>query len=267
VDVSAALAALAPPAATPGKASTVPSVPPAAGGAAGAAGGRTAALDAAFSVATGKVYATYPWRTTDKDIACSGAAVASARRRLVVTAAHCVYDAPRHGFAVNWVFIPAFQNNDQNPYGQFPALTMGVRSNWTNDRNFHSDYAFVVTGNSERGQRVVDAVGGHGLHFNGGYPDVHIIGYPGSGGYQTTCESSTTRASLWEDFIQANCRMRGGSSGGPWLRDFDHATGRGNVATVTSFDDAGEPTHLFAPDFDSNARELYNATEAQSPAS
>ena len=34
---------------------------------------------------------------------------------------------------------------------------------------------------------------------------------------------------------RVDCNMTGGSSGGPWLRDFDESTGLGTLASVNSY--------------------------------
>ncbi|WP_206792850.1 hypothetical protein [Amycolatopsis sp. MtRt-6] len=69
----------------------------------------------------------------------------------------------------------------------------------------------------------VNAAGGHGFRVNGSYSRyVHIAGYPGdrdSGEVQWYCWGTTDR---WPsaNAYRLGCNFGGGSSGGPWLEDY-----------------------------------------------
>ena len=225
--------------------------------------------DAAFSYTTGKVFYTLPG---GGGASCSGSAIASTRRRLVVTAAHCAWKQGASAPLQNWLFVPGYQNgggrNAPGPRGKFTLFNVSVWSQWLNDGQYSYDYAFVVTNNSDLGQRVVDAVGGHGLAANANYPYVHAAGYPGNLGgaeIQWYCWGDTSRKSRPNPDAALDCPMRAGSSGGPWLRDYDHSTGRGWAVGVTSYDLGGDL--LYSPYFDNDTTALYNSAEAASPAS
>lgn len=171
----------------------------------------------------------------------------------------------------NWLFVPGYQNGGgrtaPGPRGRFTMFTMAVWSSWINSGDRHFDYAFVVTNNSDLGAWVVDAVGGHGLQVNAGRPFVHIAGYPGNLGgaeIQWYCWGTTDRRSLTNSDQELTCPMREGSSGGPWLRDYNHATGLGTAISVVSYDLGG--AQLYGPYFDGDTTSLYNSAENASPA-
>ena len=185
--------------------------------------------------------------------------------KIVVTAAHCVHKGPHQGFVSNWIFEPGYDNG-ASAVGIFPGVTFGVRTGWTEDGDESRDYSFVITGPNASGQNVADAVGANGLHFNGDYPNVHTIGYPDnidSARTQQICDTSTTRDSLFSNHIQANCRMRHGASGGPWLETFSNTSGLGTVITVTTGARDSEPSHIFGPRFDDDALGLFRAANSR----
>ena len=94
----------------------------------------------------------------------SAAAIDSPAKRVVVTAAHCVYAEKNRCFS-NWVFIPGYDNG-KKPYGTFQAQRSHALRDYIHrgddaGSDWNSDVAFVTTKDSEQGRRLVDAVGGH----------------------------------------------------------------------------------------------------------
>ena len=119
-----------------------------------------------------------------KDYVCSASAVDSPTKRIVVTAAHCVHGGKGGTWYSNWMFVPAYDKKNR-PYGTFPAYHMHAMDEWQREadpdhgKGFESDVAFVTTKNNERGQRLVDTVGGHRLVLSDRTDfDTTIIGYP-----------------------------------------------------------------------------------------
>lgn len=78
---------------------------------------------------------------------CSGSSINSDSKRLVVTAGHCVYDAPGNEWHTNWIFAPGYNNG--TTYGTYQAATLRTLTDWINygesGRGFNSDVAFVTT--------------------------------------------------------------------------------------------------------------------------
>jgi V8-like Glu-specific endopeptidase len=83
--------------------------------------------------------------------------------------------------------------------------------------------------------KVVNVVGGNGLAWN--WPKslyLTILGYPAeapfNGGWQQYCQGTTSN---WISRIAMQCGFTGGSSGGPWLKDYNGSVGYVNGAMST----------------------------------
>jgi hypothetical protein len=55
--------------------------------------------------------------------------------------------------------------------------------------------------------------------------------------------------------------MTQGSSGGPWLTDFDPATGAGTFTSVSSFKYADDSGTMYGPYFGDAVRSLYDKAQ------
>ena len=201
-----------------------------------------------------------------KDYVCSASAVDSPTKRIVVTAAHCVY-AGKNKYFSNWMFIPGYDNGNK-PYGTFQAQHFHVLQDYIHRGNdagsdWNSDVAFVTTKDSEQGKRLVDAVGGHKVvtgkttEFN-----ATIFGYPHNidkGLTLQTCSKMTkdTWANRKYHFhTVTGCNLKEGASGGPWLENYNEKTGVGEIRTVTSFGSETD-AYLGGPRFDDRAKKLF----------
>lgn len=90
---------------------------------------------------------------------------------------------------------------------------------------------------------------------------MYAFGYPAADPYDGR-ELIYCSGTTFTDFIQSSdhglrCDMTGGSSGGPWFREFDEATGTGVQASVNSFGYTFLPGYMFGPYFGSAAQALY----------
>jgi V8-like Glu-specific endopeptidase len=205
-----------------------------------------------------------------RDYMCSGSAVGSATKRLVITAGHCVHGGPGGTWHANWVFAPGYDHGP-GPEGTFPATSFRALDEWiaygASGRGFNSDVAFVTTETNDSGETVVDAVGGHGL-ATGGSPEFEatLFGYPGNldaGERMWTCRG-TTDAQQVDTFVFptiSGCGFGPGSSGGPWLDRYDDAAGLGYVRSVTSFGPASGNEYISGPQFDQRVSALYDAAD------
>lgn len=221
--------------------------------------------EAHFSYTNGKVFFHNP--STGGDYSCSGGAVNSGSKRMVVTAGHCVNTGDGSDtWMQNWVFVPGYQNGDE-PRGRFAAYWFDSSTGWTQDGSRTRDFAFVTTYDNSSGQRLVDAVGGHGLTINPGRPYVHIAGYPGNrdgGEVQWNCWGTTTSWSSSDDGQKLNCDFGGGSSGGPWLRDFG-ADGLGYVISDMhgiATDGSGDN---YGPYYDDHVGDIFDNAANRAP--
>jgi len=220
--------------------------------------------DAAFSYANGKVFFLDP--IDGLNYVCSGSPANSGKRRLILTAGHCVHGGPGRTWMQNWYFVPGYSQGWE-PNGRFTAWAMWTWTGWMNNEDRHWDYAFVIANNNSANRKVVEVAGGHGLVSNAGRPFVHVAGYPGNkdgGEIQWYCWGTTWRLAPWRSDQTLNCDFGGGASGGPWLRDYDHNNGLGYAISVTS--QIGTFGINTGPYFDHALWTLFNTAENNSPA-
>ena len=220
------------------------------------------ARDAWFSYTNGKIFYLDPRDNTGW--ACSGSALNSGSKRLVVTAGHCAVVGGGNGqVMLNWIFIPGYDHGSE-PRGRFSAYWFHYSTGWSVRNDWQRDFAFVVTYNNGSGQRVVDAAGGHGFRVNGSYSRVvHLAGYPGNrdgGEVQWYCWGTTDR---WPsaNAYRLGCDFGGGASGGPWLENYQ-SNGLGYVISATQGNLNGNNS---GPYYDNHVLDVYNAAKDQTP--
>jgi hypothetical protein len=232
----------------------VPGVRPAAfpsGGAAWTGGGKVAST-------AGRVFFTYQGRQAS----CSGNAVTSGNKSVVITAGHCVkLDGAFH---TNWVFVPGYDNGNA-PFGTWTARATMATPQWVASEDINYDVGAAVV-NQLGGQSLTDVVGGQGIAFNQARgQNMYAFGWPAAAPYDGTrmiyCSGTTFDAFL-SDGIGMTCDMTGGASGGPWLLQFSETTGTGVQNSVNSYKISFIPTWMFGPYFGTDAQNLYNAAQA-----
>ncbi|WP_285630683.1 trypsin-like serine peptidase [Actinoallomurus iriomotensis] len=202
----------------------------------------------------GKVF--FRSSASGRDYSCSAAAVSSPSRNLISTAGHCVYDRDG-GWHQNWVFVPFFDRG-RRPYGIWRATWLAAFTGWVGRTEPGLDVAFVKVAAADGGS-LVDAVGGNGIRVGSSSRTrrLTILGYPFlppyPGDRQFSCQGVTVPAGRR---LRMACPLTTGASGGPWLEDFDAATGRGYIGGVTTNTDLAN-TSLWSPDFDDGVWALY----------
>jgi V8-like Glu-specific endopeptidase len=170
----------------------------------------------------GKVFFTIGGRNA----VCSGVALNSENKSLVDTAGHCLH-SKQYGWASKWIFCPMYYNGT-TPYGCWAAKSYVTTSEWANNEDAAFDFGLVVMHPRSAG-KLVTKVGGVGwahdvdttkYHYNAyGYPAKS----PFNGQTLKSCENRT--ATIWKDgdenVISIPCNMNNGSSGGPWLINYN----------------------------------------------
>lgn len=218
--------------------------------------------DAWFSYTNGKIFFVDP--RNNGGYVCSGSALNSGSKRLVVTAGHCAVVGGGNGqVMLNWIFIPGYDRGSE-PRGRFSAYWFHYSTGWSVRNDWQRDFAFVVTHTNGSGQLVVNAAGGHGFRVNGSYSRyVHIAGYPvsrDSGLVQWYCWGTTDR---WPsaNAYRLGCDFSGGASGGPWLEEYQQ-NGLGYVISATQGLLSGNNS---GPYYDSHVLDVYNAARNHTP--
>ncbi|HEY7483693.1 MAG TPA: trypsin-like peptidase domain-containing protein [Streptosporangiaceae bacterium] len=209
---------------------------------------------------TGKVFFTMGGR----DYLCSAGTVTSANRDTVVTAGHCVKNGTG-AWAENWIFVPGYRDGS-GPAGGFVARRMFAGAQWSEHADDDYDVAMVALGTAD-GKHVTDAVGAQAIGFNRPRGNrVYGFGYPASGAYDgerlVYCSGRPhTDAHSRAHGLGLRCDMTQGSSGGPWLTDFDPATGAGTFTSVSSFKYADDSGTMYGPYFGDAVRSLYDKAQ------
>jgi len=214
----------------------------------------------AVSKTAGRVFFTFQ----GSPASCSGDAVTSANRSVVITAGHCVkYQGSWH---TNWVFVPGYHDGSR-PHGTWSATTTLTTPQWQASEDLDYDVGAAVVA-PLGGRRLTDVVGGQGVAFNQGRgQSMYSFGYPAETPYDgeslTYCSGSTIDDPLGSNDQGLPCDMNGGSSGGPWFLSFDEGNGVGVQSSVNSFGYIFLPAVMFGPYFGTQVQALYKAASAR----
>jgi hypothetical protein len=161
---------------------------------------------------------------------CSGTAINSPTRQLVLTAGHCVNSGRENGKASVWSdyleFVPAFSGGVA-PFGAFVARHQKIfaPTQWTKQGNPDFDMgAFLTLPNSE-GVNVADAVGGGATIVTDltRHQTFQTFGYPGETKHMQGCASPYIGDDLLSNpfpgppTLGIRCHWAPGASGGGWL--------------------------------------------------
>jgi V8-like Glu-specific endopeptidase len=160
---------------------------------------------------------------------CSGVAVDTPSRRLILTAGHCL--SVREGFARHpeatkyLEFVPAYDRG-QAPFGKFVMQAAYVMGAWKRSESPNYDFGAVLTYPNAAGQNVADAVGG-GAEISLNPPrrqEYTIVGYPGFNQKRMrVCDGEYSGRNPFSRGLDgpaqslAACYLMPGSSGGPWF--------------------------------------------------
>lgn len=208
----------------------------------------------------GKVF----FRSGGKDMVCSGAAVNSKRKNMVMTAGHCVHGGPGRGWHKKWIFVPGYGPGHRAPNGIYPKTRLVALKGWIKRGNFNDDAAIALVrpGKGTR-KKLVKKVGGFGAQFGRsrhrrlaavGYSE---LGYRGD--KQKSCRKRTHRLRKTGQ-IEMRCRvLTPGSSGGPWVKG-KVRKGRGYINGVNSnVNRRRHPTKMRSPYFGRDVFRMYKA--------
>lgn len=216
----------------------------------GASASSTRVLNAA-EVGTrtnGKIFGVDP---VEGRYSCSGTALNTPSRSIVLTAGHCAIE--QHHEGRDLTFVPAYDHG-QRPFGTFVAEAVYVMPQWRAGENPDFDVAALKVKPNGFG-RLTDVVGARGFATSKSRSArFQIFGYPAAdaGGEELrSCRAHglggdrLTYRFGGPPTMPASCDMAAGSSGGAWLFGGEYVSG------VTSYSYEGRPTQLFSPYFGS----------------
>lgn len=194
----------------------------------------------------GKILGVDPANGT---FSCSGTALNTPSRSIVLTAGHCVIENGR--VTRRLAFVPAYDRGSR-PFGTYAAESVYVMPQWRDHENPDFDLAALRVKPSKLGA-LTEVVGGRGyVTSKSRLAAFQIFGYPAAraGGEELrSCRAHglgadplTTRF-VGPPTMPASCDMAAGSSGGAWIFDGEYVGG------VTSYSYQGRPTQLFSPYF------------------
>jgi hypothetical protein len=190
---------------------------------------------------------------------CSGTAINSPSRRLVLTAGHCVNTGPRGPRGTSaWSrfleFVPAYTEGTA-PFGVFIAHRNEVFAlkPWVKRANSNFDVGAILTGPNESGVYPADAVGGVTIALDRSRKvEFQTFGYPGEVRRLQECSSPATgedrltRSFPGPPTVRINCHWLPGASGGGWL--IENGT---EIDGLTSYGRDRDFVHTFGPYFSS----------------
>ena len=219
---------------------------------------------------------------------CSASVVTDSvlNRAIVLTAGHCVYDETNNQFAENWMYVPAWDASpvvldagglfcESTLYGCWTATSLVASNAFAAEPGFtvtasQHDYGFAVMGTGGFSGLQLDEVAGSQPMYTDATVSVDTetwaFGYPAQGKYKgndlTYCRgllSYDGKVGVDWSTYKLGCGMTGGSSGGPWFRDFTETGtggGAGTVFSVTSYG-YGNSKYLYGPFLNNETAEMF----------
>ncbi|MEU9110680.1 trypsin-like serine protease [Streptomyces sp. NPDC048483] len=188
---------------------------------------------------------------------CTASVVQSPGRNMLITAAHCAFDADAGTTVDDLVFAPDYRNGKE-PTGLWKVKKVIVDHRWAKSQDEDLDVAFLILDKND-GTQIQDVLGGNTLGIDRGFDnEVKITGYPTSRNTPISCQNRTTKFSNTQLRIQCT-DFEGGTSGSPWLADYDPKSHTGTVIGVLGGHEGGgdEDDVSYAAYFDDDVAELY----------
>jgi V8-like Glu-specific endopeptidase len=189
---------------------------------------------------------------------CTASVVNSPGHNVIVTAAHCLNSGNGGANKQSVVFIPAYSDG-QTPYGVWTPEKYFMDSRWVSNHDDNLDVAFLTL-KSYEGKNIQDVLGGNTIAFNTGYQHkVRVTGYPASDDAPVTCDNNTTEQPT--GFLQFPCAdYYGGTSGSPWLTDYNAQTRTGTIVGVLGgYEEGGStPDISYSDNLGDDIKALYD---------
>ncbi len=201
----------------------------------------------------GKLFFTKSASAGGGNFVCSGTAV---NRNLIITAGHCVSEGGSSVFHNTFLFCPSYYRGGPGGTGAphpsrgcWATTFASTSSQWFDNEDYDRDYGCLVsapTGSVIAG-RMGDITGWAGITYNRGadeqvlstgypaaytFPGYHIITTMAAEWYTRNVDTSHAALSKY-----IGNDMTGGSSGGGWLLNWEHASSRYDSRDSTNITD------------------------------
>ncbi|MFT3970979.1 MAG: hypothetical protein QM695_12070 [Micropruina sp.] len=199
----------------------------------------------------GKIFFTYQGGS----YVCSGAVVNSEGRSLVWTAGHCLGE--EGVWSSNVAFVPAYSNG-ATPYGVWYAKNIATTGEWFYDGDFGYDVG-AITLHANFGYRITDYLGAQGITWGEKTKTftAAAFGYPATDPFdgETLYRADGETTDKGDGTLFMTSGLTGGSSGGPWFRNFDGDWGYVNGHNDFIYKNA--PLYMYSPYYGTQVAELY----------
>lgn len=227
------------------------------------AGGRVPAaahtpISAITSATVGALFAADP----ANGHTCTASVVDSPSGNLLLTAAHCVSDT-----VAGMRFVPGYHDGVA-PFGTWIVRKATVDPRWTASQDPAADVAFltVTPAPSNTSRASVQSIVGASVLAESPKTGKTIVvsGYRADADDPIDCSTLSYRRGAWPAF---DCEgFATGTSGSPWIVDFDPLTGTGLVAGIIGGPEAGGATDgtSYSPTFDNEILDLARRAMADS---
>jgi V8-like Glu-specific endopeptidase len=218
-----------------------------------APGQTPSAHTARFALRVGALFA----RSANGDHFCTASVVVSPGHDLLITAAHCINSGRGGGYNSNIVFIPGYRDGNE-PNGVWTPSKLIVDPRWASSADPDLDVGFVVL-KPNGGKNIQDVLGANKIAFNTGFDHVvRVTGYPDSSSEPVSCINRTTKQSTHQ--LKFECGgFPGGTSGSPWVTDFDPMSRTGTiVGVIGGYQEGGDtPSISYSSYLDNEIKKLY----------
>ena len=192
---------------------------------------------------------------------CTASVVASPGGDLLITAAHCLNDG--HGHAKrDVVFVPGYANGSA-PYGVWTPRAVFLDQRWAQGADPDYDVGFVAL-SARDSRNIQDVLGANRITFGTRARQlVRVTGYPSNADAPVTCQNWTSQDDNGN--LRFDCDgFFGGTSGSPWLADFDAVTRTGTiVGVIGGYQQGGDTDSVsYSPYLSAGIQRLYAQAEA-----
>lgn len=196
----------------------------------------------------GRMYST---TANGSRTACSATVVNSENGRVIVTAAHCVWDFDAKEPLREMLFVPGDRGNAAtSPWGIWRVDQVWIPEVFkqqafvgddgrTTGSGWAYDFAFATLAPNTDGEVIESYTGGQGISFAQQYAGIVTVGYPSDlpfdGQSPRYCATASPGfGTMYWPHTTIRCDMTGGSSGSGWLTNAGFRDGAGYLTAVTS---------------------------------